>query len=1333
MHACSIQPSSPARALHTLIAILAAIGMPAVASDTYVAQELEVPGGGDANAVAINAFGWVVGSVTNSAREVRGWRYIPGKGVAIVVAETGTELRVATLNDAGAVAGTVTDLDGIVHGFVADPDLQPRLLPDFGGGAGLFPQHLNNSGQLAGYASVSGEAHPFLLTAAGAPADLGTLPDAQPGVGTAAYGLNGAGAVVGSAATATGLNHAFRISPAGASLEDLGTLGGTESWAYAINTPGHIAGTAKPITEDLHGFLLIDGGPMRDLGTLGGHDSAALALNDADVVVGWSITAGFERHAFVWSPETGLRDLNDWIPADSGWILTEATGVNNSGQIAGNGSHRGVARPFVLTPSAGPDIRPPVAALMTTVVTNVSPYAHPIQVIFWDDSGVDVASIGSNSVRVTGPNGYSMPALFSGISPTNNAVKVIASFWVPAPGGLWSGTNNGTYTVAVEPGGVRDIHGLVNGGVQAGTFTVATETTPDAGIAGPFQPAVGTPVEYVFTARGSVPYETNDVFSFTIDWDGDGRDLQTVSGASGQTVAHTFASTGPRTLRVTAVDPHGLASTPATMPFGVVDTAAGPQWEAATPLPGGRSGAIGLNQGGTLRVLGGLPIKGNAGLVQSLAPDSSTWTDDRRLADAAQGQGAGIDSAGRVVVFGGRLSAGGPPLARVYAYDPVKGPGPALASMPFANSDFAFTSDGAHRLYAIGGTGSDSRGVVRYDGAADHWTTLSPLPQPRVGALAVPDGRGHILVLGGTDPGFNVQTTGIYSYDIATDTWSDLPNVPPEHSAALLGGSGSAVLGADGLVYLVGTGHSVFDPQIGVWWFGPNQTLSRPATGVALGDDGFIYVMGGATGLQTGSGQVTGVERLNTRTPVAPQFKSAPPATVVAGNTYRYQAVVSGSPRPALLLVEGPDSVQFDTTTGRLEWPALGTQVGTRVIRIRATSTAGTAEQRIPVLVTPAPTDLVPPSVPEHFIVANRTSTNLTFTWTPSQDNVAVAGYRLWQFTPFGRSRHWGVVIDHITNRSVVFPGGAYTTSYAVSAVDPSGNESARSATVVTSTLLPPAISHVNPSESTVVLAGSGFVYTLMSAGNPASGFSSFAGPPGMTFTRTSGPVPSNAYAVVQWMPAAGDVGTNYFTVTATNIGSVATVTFPVVVLPGATDLTPPTPVGRFTADSVSWDRTQLSWTPAGDNLGVAAYHLRLTHFADPGGTNQALAFDLAGDVTQFEVTGLIPGAAYVATLAASDAAGNQGVGTTLVLTTLRGPAVALRITTTPDGPSLDWDSPGPGWSFTVETSTSLAPDNWVPIAPATQWPATTTHLLLSPDSLTPHRFFRVQTQPLTP
>ncbi len=89
---------------------------------------------------------------------------------------------------------------------------------------------------------------------------------------------------------------------------------------------------------------------MSELGTLGGSYSAAFGINDRGKVVGYAYTSNESRHAFVWRDGT-MIDLNNLIPANSGWELTDARDINNNGQIVGHGEFNGQTRDFLLTPT----------------------------------------------------------------------------------------------------------------------------------------------------------------------------------------------------------------------------------------------------------------------------------------------------------------------------------------------------------------------------------------------------------------------------------------------------------------------------------------------------------------------------------------------------------------------------------------------------------------------------------------------------------------------------------------------------------------------------------------------------------------------------------------------------------------------------------------------------------------------------------------------------------------------------------------------------------------------------------------------------------------------
>jgi probable HAF family extracellular repeat protein len=104
---------------------------------------------------------------------------------------------------------------------------------------------------------------------------------------------------------------------------------------------------------------LYTGGSYIIIPGLGGSQAVAKAVNDSGEVVGHGLLAGPTppQHAFVYQGGT-TQDLNTLISPDSGWVLQDAVGVNDLGQIAGNGLHHGRQRAFILTPMGAAAVFP---------------------------------------------------------------------------------------------------------------------------------------------------------------------------------------------------------------------------------------------------------------------------------------------------------------------------------------------------------------------------------------------------------------------------------------------------------------------------------------------------------------------------------------------------------------------------------------------------------------------------------------------------------------------------------------------------------------------------------------------------------------------------------------------------------------------------------------------------------------------------------------------------------------------------------------------------------------------------------------------------------------
>src|SRR5688572_28080804 len=154
-----------------------------------------------------------------------------------------------------------------------------------------------------------------------------------------ATGVNSSADLTGFVQTSTDpwTLQAFRYSNA-TGLELLGSLGGN-SYGYGINRWGQVAGWSEAGSVFfLRAFVATPGEPMRDLGTLGGSSSFASSINDAGQVAGHAETGGGRWHAFRYTPGVGMQDLG--TPAD---IFMFAGGINAAGQVVGRMDRTGIA------------------------------------------------------------------------------------------------------------------------------------------------------------------------------------------------------------------------------------------------------------------------------------------------------------------------------------------------------------------------------------------------------------------------------------------------------------------------------------------------------------------------------------------------------------------------------------------------------------------------------------------------------------------------------------------------------------------------------------------------------------------------------------------------------------------------------------------------------------------------------------------------------------------------------------------------------------------------------------------------------------------------------
>jgi probable HAF family extracellular repeat protein len=204
---------------------------------------------------------------------------------------------------------------------------------------------INNKGQVVGFSDNGTGDRPFLWQD-GAMIDLSvTLGDRSQ-----VSSINDRGQLAGSFSFPFNnslTDHAYLWNAAEAI--DLGTLGGNISHARAINNRGQVVGISWTADGRQHAFLW-EHGRLQDLVTLEGGFFNATAVNNKGEVVGYFQTPTFEEHGFLWR-RGKMVDLNSLIPSELGWSHLEPFGINDRGQITGDGLRNGVLGGFLLTPS----------------------------------------------------------------------------------------------------------------------------------------------------------------------------------------------------------------------------------------------------------------------------------------------------------------------------------------------------------------------------------------------------------------------------------------------------------------------------------------------------------------------------------------------------------------------------------------------------------------------------------------------------------------------------------------------------------------------------------------------------------------------------------------------------------------------------------------------------------------------------------------------------------------------------------------------------------------------------------------------------------------------
>lgn len=246
-------------------------------------------GGGKSYGYGINNQGQIVGESFVNPTTSHAFLWSSGNMQDLGGLSGGVRSIAASINNLGKVVGGTLFADSTMSPFTwtVSGGLQPLNLQ------GGLAYKIMDDGRMAG----QNNNRAWLWNSPGAGQNLGTLPAPFNG-NSEAHDINQNGQVVG--------------------------------WAMMQNPPG---GNAS------HAFSWTQSGGIKDLGTMGGTYSRAFAINSQGYIVGWSDTAdGFTRGC-LWTPDGNKLNLDTLVinkPLDV--QVGDAYGINAKGIIVGKGN-----------------------------------------------------------------------------------------------------------------------------------------------------------------------------------------------------------------------------------------------------------------------------------------------------------------------------------------------------------------------------------------------------------------------------------------------------------------------------------------------------------------------------------------------------------------------------------------------------------------------------------------------------------------------------------------------------------------------------------------------------------------------------------------------------------------------------------------------------------------------------------------------------------------------------------------------------------------------------------------------------------------------------------
>jgi probable HAF family extracellular repeat protein len=255
-----------------------------------VKTEFTPSGAVSAYAYAINTTHEVVGTYFDGSNNAHGFSWVSGT-IKEIKYPGAVQTYASGINDGGEITGTYTLSNGLTYGFTLIKGVYTST--DFADTGGV-----SKTGAYAGYYWGVPDGFPAAYLAI--PTKFTLTPITLPGGAQQGGfdGINNAGVFVGGYADSTGKQHGMMLS-AGV-VTNIDDPKGVMNVCHGINTTNHIVGTYYDTSGNPHGFLY-SGGTFTDIpGPSGSVFSEATGINDnGDIVGDFYLPSNGNFHGFI--------------------------------------------------------------------------------------------------------------------------------------------------------------------------------------------------------------------------------------------------------------------------------------------------------------------------------------------------------------------------------------------------------------------------------------------------------------------------------------------------------------------------------------------------------------------------------------------------------------------------------------------------------------------------------------------------------------------------------------------------------------------------------------------------------------------------------------------------------------------------------------------------------------------------------------------------------------------------------------------------------------------------------------------------------------------------